>query len=61
MEKITKEELLKALGENNLSDKELENISGGNTASQKQCLDENCNSIEQWPLKKACIMRCLNQ
>ena len=61
MEKITKEELLKTLGENNLSDKELEKISGGNTASQKQCLDENCNSIEQWPLKKACIMRCLNQ
>ena len=61
MEKITKEELNDLLGSKKLSEEELEKISGGNTASQKQCLDENCNSIEQWPLKKACIMRCLNQ
>ena len=62
MEKISKEELLKTLGGNILSDEDLEKVTGGNTGNQKQCLDENnCIGIEEWPLKKACIMHCLNQ
>ena len=62
MEKITKEELLEKIGGTPLSDDELEMVSGGNTESQKQCIAENnCNNINQWPLKKSCIMHCLNQ
>ena len=59
MEKITKEELLEKLGRIPLSDDELEKIAGGDT---NQCLNaNNCHGIEEWALKKACIMHCLNQ
>ena len=58
MEKITKEELMEKLGGENLSDEELEKVSGGD----QQCLDTCLFLYDQdSPLYISCVGGCSNK
>ena len=58
MEKITKEELMEKLGGENLSEEELEKVSGGD----KQC-EDTCLFLYDYgsPLYISCIGSCSNK